>query len=127
MNLVPVQMTIKEKIKHLMDGEVFYSEAGRKIYYDDSVHNSPFRFEDTSLDDAFLAQWYKEQNWYDNIPEKGVPCWVWDDGEEERYLRLIVEVRDKTRAYAGFIFLQDDREIYWKHARPATKEELFDE
>ena len=32
MKLIPVEMTIKEKIQHLMDGEVFYTKRGSKIF-----------------------------------------------------------------------------------------------
>jgi len=125
MNLVPVNMTIKEKIQRLMDGEVFYTKGGIKVYYDECESTSPFRFDNSTLTSAFHAQFYKEQNWYDNIPEKGVPCWVWNDNESERQLRLIVEVKNNINH--DFRFLEDSRDIYWKHARPATKEELFDE
>ena len=125
MNLVPVQMTIEEKIQRLMDGEVFYTIYGSKIYFDKNASCSPFRFEDASLDSAFPVQWHKEQNWYENIPEKGIPCWVWNNNESERQLRLIVEVKNNINH--EFRFLEDSRDIYWKHARPATKEELFDE
>jgi len=125
MNLVPVQMTIEEKIQRLKYGEVFYTKYRSKIFYDENAGSSPFRFEDTSLDAAFRCQWYKEQNWYENIPEKGVPCWVWDDEESDKRLRLIVEVRDKS--YSEYRFLDDVCGVYWRHARPATKEELFDE
>jgi len=93
MNLVPVNMTIKEKIQRLMDGEVFYNEYGSKIFYDEN--------------------------------SKGIPCWVWDDSESDRCLRLVVEV--SKNIHSEFKFLEDDRETCWKHARPATKEELFDE
>jgi len=125
MNLVPVNMTIKEKIQRLRDGEVFYTVGGGKIYYDKNENGNPFRFEWSPLDVLFPEQWYKEQNWYDNIPEKGVPCWVWNYDESERQLRLVVEVKNNINH--EFRFLEDSRDIYWKHARPATKEELFDE
>ena len=125
MNLVPVNMTIKEKIHRLSDGEVFYTEAGVKLFYQENGGYSPFRLGDTPIYCNWNKQWYKEQNWYENIPEKGVPCWVWNYDESERQLRLVVEVKNNINH--EFRFLEDSRDIYWKHARPATKEELFDE
>ena len=124
MNLVPVDMTIKEKIQRLMDGEVFYTDCGSNIFYNESVVGSPFRVGDCALNQVFHTQWYQEKQWYDNIPEKGVPCWVWDDSEAEQILRLVVDVRNIKCA---FRFLDDSRNKYWNHAQPATKEELFDE
>jgi len=126
MNLVPVEMTIVEKIQRLMDGEVFYTNCGVKLFYQENTHSSPFRTEyGCGISKAWGLKWYKEQNWYDNIPEKGVPCWVWDDSESDRCLRLVVEV--SKNIHSEFRFLDDACGVYWKHARPATKEELFDE
>jgi len=123
MKLIPVEMTIKEKIQHLMDGEVFYTKRGSKIFYDENSSGNPFRFQDTILNHTFASQWYKEQAWDESIPEKGIPCWVWNDNESERQLRLIVEVRRNPDCM--FKFLEDSREVRWPNARPATKNELF--
>jgi len=126
MKLVPVEMTIKEKIQHLMDGEVFYTEGGVKLFYRENANRSPFRTgSGCEISKAWSLKWYKEQEWYENIPEKGVPCWVWNDIEAERQLRLVVDVRRNIDCM--FKFLEDSREIYWPNARPVTKNELFDE
>jgi len=103
-----------------MDGEVFYTIYGSKIYFDKNASCSPFRFEDASLDSAFPVQWHKEQNWYENIPEKGVPCWVWNDEGGNTKLGLV-------HLCSGDGWYACDDGKWWRNARPVTKEELFDE
>lgn len=69
----------KEAIERLLNGEVFYSITGSKIWYEENYHN-PFRLSTSS--EGIIELWYSykqwtiEQNWYDNIPEDGILCCV---------------------------------------------------
>ena len=50
--------------------------------------------------------------WYENIPEQGVLCWVWDD-EEEPVIDKIVKY-EKASLYHRFTGKNED----WLFARP---------
>ena len=62
----------------------------------------------------------KEPNWWENIPEHGVLCWVSDiDESVEKMLFLIIGVDDDDDIYR-FKSIQSA----WKYATPLTNEEI---
>ena len=115
---------IKEAFTRLMDGEVFYSRAGHsKIYFDASC-TEPFRFDtDPMRSPQSYPTWLtkKEVEWYEDIPEKGVLCWCYDENSKDRYIS-VVSTYSKGRPYP---FVEEDGS-HWKHATPIKKGELDD-
>jgi len=63
---------------------------------------------------------YKEPCWYDNIPDGGVLCWVWDKHIINKKVSKIIAVQ--TPSEAGFKFISD--ECNWINAAPITKTEI---
>lgn len=57
-------------------------------------------------------------NWYDNIPEEGVLCWVDFDDEIAR-LRLVTSYDEEQEKFF------DDSGVKWYTATPITSSELF--
>lgn len=69
----------------------------------------------------------EEPNWYDNIPDDGIICWVWDNYEDRKCLRLVVGFRQGAKypfegAVNGFI---KETISNWKHAEPVKCSELY--
>ena len=60
-----------------------------------------------------------EPKWYDNIPKQGILCWVKDEEEDVAELVTISSYRPNAPA-----FKFEGIECYWKHATPATLEEI---
>ena len=63
-----------------------------------------------------------EPTWYDNIPEEGVICWVWDYDKSQQIASVVVK-----HAYSNI----DDHKFsnrygaVWKNAKPITAYELY--
>ena len=59
-----------------------------------------------------------KQNWYDNIPESGVLCWVSDvDNNAKKSASIITNYNNKLNfAFTG--------QYSWKYATPLTRKEL---
>lgn len=112
----------KEAIQRMMDGEVFYGEGGAKIYYEEASSGAPFRCVVdgrnnplTGLFDLF-DEWQTKTEWYENIPEQGVLCWVWVESPAGRQLRVIVRTDHDSFIAAGG--------GAWKNAEPVKLEEI---
>jgi len=77
----------KEMAKALMDGRRFRNLLGREIFFDANERGNPFRFGGVDMQDTwgkFADEWTEIPPWYENIPEHGVLCWVWDDDDEDK-------------------------------------------
>ncbi len=69
----------------------------------------------------------KPKEWYEDIPKEGVICWVWDNYEDRKCLRLVVGFRQGAKypfegAVNGFI---KETISNWKHAEPVKCNELY--
>jgi len=63
---------------------------------------------------------YTPPKWYENIPEGGVFCWVWDADESVRTQVVIVRyVATDSYPYKGVGY-----NSFYKHAIPLTADEL---
>lgn len=60
-------------------------------------------------------------DWFDNIPEQGVLCWVYDNNKEPRYTDIIISY-DITGMQP---FLIGNGNSGWKNAIPLTQEEVL--
>jgi len=58
----------------------------------------------------------KQSKWYDNIPKKGIICWVWDIEGSVKDLTVIID-------YSNGLFLS--AENGWKFAEPVKPEECY--
>jgi len=62
----------------------------------------------------------KPEEWYENIPEKGILCEVWDSEDGKKHWALIKEYKKQNGNY-GFT---SSTGFAWKHARPLTFDEI---
>ena len=69
----------------------------------------------------------KPKEWYEDIPKEGVICWVWDEDENKKRLRLITDFYQN----AEYQFKETNKGFYdgdavgWKHAEPVKPEECW--
>ena len=61
--------------------------------------------------------WLVKQEWYENIPERGVLCRASDSGSEWESLTIIVSA-GVDKPYI------DNMKLKWKYAEPLTNEEI---
>lgn len=108
----------KEAVQRLIDGEKFYW-GGLELRFDPSRTN-PFRAEESDLTGYwyYYKKWEVKFEWYENLGE-GVLCWVWDDNEEWRQLRVITRYDSEAVSKFG------TKNCAWfEHAEPMTSEEV---
>ena len=95
--------------------DIYYALSDSKFSYF-SKETDKF-ISEACVDEGFieLETWKKylpEPKWYENIPEQGVLCWVWDD-EEEPVIDKIVKY-EKASLSHRFTGKNED----WMFARP---------
>ena len=115
-----------ELYKRLFDGEVFYTELGGKLYYDElyiTRGETPFRLGESYL--AGIATRYAlllsevDVEWYDVIT-KPVLCWVSDSSSNRNTYSTLITSYNKG---ANLPFKAG---VYnWKYATPVTPEDLL--
>jgi hypothetical protein len=64
---------------------------------------------------------YKKPEWYENIPEGGVLCKVWDYAESVYAYEVIKEYR---RSESDYFHYFKGENANWKNAQPLTKQEI---
>ena len=111
-----VEMSTNEIAKAMIDGEVFYSADG-DYYYEWNGKS----FTDSDGDCFYVfGHFYRrvetEVKWYDDIPEGGVLCWVWDTYQVRWEIDIIKE-------YNGSQFI-GHTDTEWDQAKPLTKSEI---
>lgn len=133
--------SLKELIKRLMEGEVFYEIGGESIFYNASYKSSPFRYSklspsSQSLASAFhrYAEFLVESQWYEDIPSTGTICWVGETLEEvlaHEKLDIITssiyqgEYNESLGEYTPTYFSRSRLAYGYKFATPVTKGEVL--
>ena len=119
--------TKKAFIKALMKGRTFdlIGKQGKNFHYDNSL-NKPFRYGDNDIGDGLL--YYNRglliettKHWYNEIPRKGVWCWVditQDQPNDPDALYLITGYDNRK----GQFMTETGR--WFKNAQPLKKKEL---
>lgn len=107
----------KEAVQRLAAGEVFYYK-GLELCFNPSCYN-PFRWGMEGLKGwSNYEHWEAKFEWYEALGE-GVLCWVWDDNEEWRQLRVITRYDSEAVSKFG------TKNCAWfEHAAPMTAEEV---
>jgi hypothetical protein len=106
-------------VNRLENGEVFWIGAD-KVWFNANEQN-PFRLNSLPLNKYFSQ--YKDfttaTEWYENIPQRGVLCWVDDfDPKDKVVIDIIYRVdNENIDKFKG-------RETSWRYATPLTNEEL---
>ena len=110
----------KELAQRLIEGEVFYTHAGNKVFYDGAMCN-PFRWEGWVLNEIWedFRPLQKKVSWQEEIPEQGVLCWVGDKGGVNMVVATIIITFSELEEFSYKSI--DDR---WKYATPLTNEEV---
>jgi len=118
-------MNKKEAILALLDGKVLVDHGGSEISFDEQACK-PFGFsviegaKKEPLNDqwAYIEGYKIKEEWYKNIPECGVLCWVWDKNRSNR-----VSIVDSYISSNEYHFYSGT--AFWKNAVPLTKEEAL--
>jgi len=105
--LIPVpKITKRELMTALMEGRRFCvvrdlnDNAHDMIEWDENYGNNPVRNGAKNWDwrgFCFLHE-ITESHWYDNIPEEGIPCRVWDHAGQEFVFDFVMKY-DKSDRY----------------------------
>jgi len=111
----------REIVLALLDKKRFYdNENDVTIYYDESKPRCPFRANDIAMTYSWELdiEWVELKEWYQEIPEQGTLCWVWNSIKQVKHMSL---VKDWEKDYEfPFITENDD----WVNATPVLREEL---
>lgn len=91
---------VADMFRELLAGRVLVSKGKNsttfrisdgKLLITDKLNNSVL---DAALvcteDTASNYEVYIEAQWYDNIPKRGIMCWVWDHEENDKTLDLVL-------------------------------------
>jgi hypothetical protein len=116
-------MNHKEIMQALINGEKITMASwgiGEYTYLGEhgNLVNAKGLLAQLALADRYII--YKEPNWYDNIPEKGVLCWCWDDEEDNRYIDVVLGHRDDEH------YKFPTATSSYVNAQPLTKEEVLE-
>mgnify|MGYP003109597787 CR=1 FL=1 len=123
-----ITLTKRELVERLLAGEKLYTDRNIKNYvvYDEDYSN-PFRFVITGntgessleMDGVWSRQiWYTKTEWYENIPPKGVLCWVWDHGYSKSVNIVTRYNQKKLSPFMGNMNC-------WQNATPIRPEECY--
>lgn len=95
-------------------------EAGTKFY----TKNGSMEIDVSTCINDYISNtstvFYVPAKWYENIPPKGVLCWVWDNDEDQEHLRII-NYYDEGATDSYYFKSEHD---YWKFAEPVKLSEL---
>ena len=121
----------RDILRALLDNRTLKTSQGYSVFYD-CLEDEPFRINKGDADEVYIYHDHSitheeiEVEWYENIPDCGTLCWVWDHPEDFKILALIFQynsdakifkVRNKVRNKA-------DSYTYFPHASPATLSEI---
>lgn len=101
---------------------VAYTEGAKEPYvlvnnYDDASFLNGGAFDCTLWGEDEVRA--KPKQWYENIPESGVVCWVWDD-DKRKTTDIIVGYDKPSRAR-----FQSTFGLFWRNAEPIKPEDLY--
>lgn len=116
----------KEFVKRVLDNEAIYSHDGAHVatfnpnnqnnfIFCNKTDNYPINL--TNFDNFLIEE---DSEWYDNIPEHGVLCWV---SVYDRSLRDNIAIVEEYLQHDEFKFLCSCGET-WGSAIPLTEDEI---
>ncbi|MFA5670263.1 MAG: hypothetical protein WC967_13555 [Balneolaceae bacterium] len=120
---------IKEVMEALLAGKVLVSKSGNALYKlakGEVVNCNKQRKTDWTVSYYFAeylvpsTEYIPPKEWYEQIPEEGVLCWVWDKGDNAFTIVGIVTKYESNNTYP-FITTSD---CEWKHAKPVTQKDI---
>ncbi len=82
----------------------------------------------SSLDEKLPVHRYRvvlKKEWYDDIPEDGILCWVWTTDEDEGTIIAIVSKKHNSN-HRSWKFETTDFDS-WRYAKPIKPEDLWQE
>lgn len=108
----------KEMIKALLDGKTIINESGNKYVLNDEgmILHTTYTPNFNRYDNW---QEYKAPQWFDNIPEKGVLCWVNDLSVVRKDIASVIIKR------CGDKWFSSKDSVCWKFATPVKPEECY--
>jgi len=124
----------RDVLRALLDDRTLKTSQGYSVFYD-CLEDEPFRINKGGADEVYIYHDHSitheevEEEWYENIPEHGVLCWVWN-GVFSSY-PLIVYAYSGTRSHP-FIAHPDIENVgisygslfTFQNAKPLTTDEV---
>ena len=124
----------RDVYRALLDNRTLKTSQGYSVFYD-STEQEPFRINKGDADEVYIYHDHGitheeiEVEWYDDIPEHGVLCWVWD--EVFPSYPLIVYAYSGTRSHPfiahpdiGNVGIPYESLFTFQYAKPLTTDEV---
>lgn len=111
----------RDVYRALLDNRTLKTSQGYSVFYD-STEQEPFRINKGGADEVYIYHDHGitheeiEEEWYENIPEHGVFCWVWSNDADNKILAIVYKRSEEC-------FITRDswhEEVAHLHALPAT-------
>ena len=130
---VEAPLTKLQAMHTMLDGQVYVDGNGYKFYATNLTsltesteylvttgYGGPDGIEDFWEDVANWTPYTPPKEWYEEIPEGGVLCWVSDDDKEKRYNTAVISsyINDSTYSFR-------QKMIGWRYATPVKPEECL--
>ena len=133
--------TDREKLQALLDGKVLVEihaarENGYGIYLDKKTDQLRFTPDNTQIKDNTCIYGVRanlggtsidnyeireEPKWYENIPEQGVLCRVYDKSTQDAAIKIVIEYEATNSPYC-YKTIDDDE--YYSYAEPVQLADL---
>lgn len=121
---------VHELIQALLDGKECISTDGDILRYKHSAYD-PFQMTIKSTGNIVAFDyfsdledmWEVKEEWYNNIPSEGVPCWVSDHDNRSKHATSSITTYDRSSPYP----FQSAPGYRWKYATPIKPSECWDD
>ena len=115
----------KELIETLLSGKTLVlsepSQADLRVSFDADVFSDGDALTVNVNNFPYASlYWFVENKWYEDIPEEGVICWVWDNNEVRNHVTLVMGYDDSVE----YPFRKGPLSG-WKNAIPVKPSECF--
>ena len=123
----------REVLRALLDNRTLKTYQGYSVFYDCAERN-PFRINKGGADEGYIFHDHGitheeiEEEWYENIPEQGILCWVWNDDESLRAPYFVYSYHShcplRFKCCSETSIKRDPVDYIFKNAAPMTASEV---
>ena len=123
----------RDILRALLDNRTLKTSQGYSVFYD-CLEDEPFRINEGDADEVYIYHDHSitheeiEVEWYDDIPEHGVLCWVWGDDESLKVPAFIYSYNPqyllRFKCCPDTLVVRDLDGYLFKNAAPMTVNEV---